>query len=844
MPIVEETQTTALDNICVNTLRFLAVDMVERAESGHPGLPMGAAAMAYTLWDRFLRFNPWDPAWPDRDRFVLSAGHGSALLYALLHLTGFELPLEELKRFRQWDSRTPGHPEYGLTPGVEATTGPLGQGFANAVGMAIAETALAARFNRPGHSIVDHYTYALASDGDLMEGIASEAASLAGHLKLGKLIVLYDDNHISIEGSTGLAFTEDRAARFAAYGWHVQQVADGNDIAAVADAIRTARSTTDRPSFIDVRTHIGYGSPNKQDTSKAHGEPLGDAEARLAKAHLGWPAEPAFHIPPEALDRFRLAVARGRERQTEWEARFTVYAEAHGDLAAEFNRVIRGELPPGWDADMPEFAADQDAVATRVASGKAINALAARLPELMGGSADLDPSTHTRITDAGDFGPDRSDGRNMHFGIREHAMGAILNGMALHGGLRPYGGTFLIFSDYMRPPMRLAAMNGLPVIYVFTHDSVALGEDGPTHQPVEQLLGLRSIPGLTVIRPADANETVAAWLWAVEHREGPVALVLTRQKLPVLAPGKHPNGTAGVWAGGYILARAADDRKPDLVMVATGSEVHLALAAHARLAEAGVYARVVSMPSREVFLAQPAGYRNRILPPGVPLLTIEAGLPLGWRPYLGPGVRSVGVNRFWASAPGDTVLREYGLTVDHVCRQAQALLEVPGDPGDHLLVAMDNDPESLDLVRHVARRLSDPAATEVTLMHYLAPLFWIAGLGDSGRDMYTYNWEQISALEQMQISVTDEHFARAQAILEEAGVAAVHVHKKKIMDFAPDVARAVLEEVTRGGYTAVVVGRHHHRTLGRLLHRDPGRIISRRTEDVAVWVVEQHSPAG
>jgi transketolase len=830
-------ESIALNTLYVNTLRFLAVDMVQQAKSGHPGLPMGSAAMAYTLWDRFLKFNPRDPAWPDRDRFVLSAGHGSALIYALLHLTGFDLPLEELKRFRQWGSRTPGHPEYGVTPGVEVTTGPLGQGFANAVGLAIAETALAARFNRPGHAVVDHRTYVLASDGDLMEGVSSEAASLAGHLKLGKLTILYADNHISIEGGTGLAFTEDRSARFAAFNWHVQQVADGNDLDAVAAAIEAAREELDRPSFIDVQTHIGYGSPHKQDTAAAHGEPLGEEEVRLSKENLGWPTEPLFFIPREALEYFRCAVERGKERQKEWNTLFEAYAETYPDLAVEFNRVIQGELPAGWDADLPTFTPEQGPVATRVASGTAINALAGHLPELMGGSADLAPSTHTRIKEAGDYEANTRAGRNMHFGIREHAMGAILNGMALHGGIRPYGATFLIFSDYMRPPMRLAAMNGLPVVYVFTHDSIALGEDGPTHQPVEQLLGLRSIPGLTVMRPADANETTAAWRCAIKHRHGPVAMILTRQKLPVLAAPQHQGIIVAVQAGGYIAAHTTDGNKPDIVLVATGSETYLALEAQKKLADEGMYAQVVSMPSLELFQRQLAVYRNRVLPHGVPLLAVEAGLPLGWQSFLGPRVRVVGVPRFGASAPGETVLREYGITVENICEQTRILLQSPADLGDHLLVAMDNDQDSLDLVRHVAQRLPYPDKAEVTLMHYLAPMFWVTGAGEG--EMYQYDWEQISRLEQVEATVTDEYFDEARDILQKAGVAAVHVHTKKKRDSVPDVARAALDELARGVYTAVVVGHHHHHALSRLLRRDLGKILTKRAKGVTVWVVEQ-----
>jgi transketolase len=552
----------ALDEKCINTLRFLAVDMVQKAKSGHPGLPLGSAAMAYTLWDRFLKFNPRDPLWPDRDRFVLSAGHGCALLYALLHVTGFDLPLEELERFRQWESRTPGHPEYGKTPGVEATTGPLGQGLADAVGMAIAEVALAARFNRPGHRIVDHYTYVLASDGDLEEGISSEAGSEAGHLRLGKLIVLYANNHITIEGSTELAFTEDRMARFAAFGWHVQRVEQSNDVDAVALALTAAQQERGRPSLILVRTHIGFGSPHKQDTAAAHGEPLGVEEVRLTKEELGWPVTPPFHIPAEALEHFRKAIARGSTAQAEWESRLEALTKENPELAAEFQRVINRQLPKGWDANLPTFTSADAPIATRIASGKTIAVLNSHLPEMMGGSADLAPSTFTNMEGAGNFEPENWAGRNMHFGIREHAMGAILNGMALHRGLIPFGGTFLIFSDYMRPPMRLAAMNGLPVIYVFTHDSIAMGEDGPTHQPVEQLVGLRSIPGMVVIRPADANETVASWRIAIGRKEGPVALVLTRQGLPVLDLARYPGIDEGVSLGGYILADSSSVRDP------------------------------------------------------------------------------------------------------------------------------------------------------------------------------------------------------------------------------------------------------------------------------------------
>ena len=665
-----------LDELCINTIRFLAVDAVQQANSGHPGMPMGAAALAFTLWDRFLKFNPRDPKWPDRDRFVLSAGHGCMLLYALLHLTGFDLPLEEIKRFRQYGSRTPGHVEHD-TPGVEATTGPLGQGVGNAVGMAIAEAALAARFNRPGYALVDHYTYVLASDGDLMEGVGSESASLAGHLRLDKLIVLYDDNRISIEGSTEITFTEDRLARFAAYGWQVQPVEDGNDMSAVAAALMAAREESGRPSLIAVRTHIGYGSPHRQDTAAAHGEPLGEAEVRLTKENLGWPLEPTFYIPPEALEHCRQALVRGAARQAAWEALFENYAGEYPDLAEEFRRVRAGRLPAGWDAGLPRFTAETGPLATRSASGKVLNALASRVPELMGGSADLAPSTKTLITGAGSFQPDNRGGRNLHFGVREHAMGAVLNGMAYHGGLIPFGATFLIFSDYMRPPMRLAAMSKLHVIYVFTHDSIGLGEDGPTHQAVEQLLGLRSIPNFLLLRPADANETAAAWRIALAHQGGPVALALSRQDLPILDPAKYPQLPQGMAQGGYVLMDVPEGADLDLIIIATGSEVHLALEAQGKLAEESITARVVSLPSWHLFQAQPSYYREQVVPPGVPILAIEAGVSLGWQPYVDTcaGIEVVGVDRFGASAPGEVVLREYGFNVDNVKKRALALIQ-------------------------------------------------------------------------------------------------------------------------------------------------------------------------
>jgi len=661
-----------LDDLAVNTIRFLAVDMVQKANSGHPGMPMGAAPMAYTLWDRFLRFDPADPHWPDRDRFVLSGGHGCAMLYALLHLYGYDLPMAELERFRQWGSRTPGHPEYGLTPGVEATTGPLGQGISNAVGMAIAEAALAARFNRPGHTIVDHHTYTICSDGDLMEGVASEAASLAGHLKLGKLIALYDDNRISIEGSTELAFTEDVVARFAAYGWHVQRVSDGTDLAAIERAIDQARAETGAPSLIAVRTHIGYGSPNKQDTASAHGEPLGPEEVRLTKEALGWPVEPAFHVPDEVRAHLRTAAERGAQAHAEWRERFKAYRGEHPELAAEFERRMAGRLPERWAEALPTFSAADGSMATREAGGKVLNALAETLPELMGGSADLAPSTKTLLEGYADFSAEDRAGRNLRFGVREHGMGSILNGMAYHGGFIPYGSTFLVFSDYMRPPVRLAALSHLHVVHVFTHDSVGLGEDGPTHQPIEHLVALRAIPNSLVVRPADPNETSAAWRIALEHRDGPVMLALSRQKLPTLDPADYPQVAEGVMRGGYVLA--GSEGETDVALVASGSEVHLALEARDALAEDGVRARVVSMACPQLFAAQPAEYRLSVLAEGVPVVAIEAGRTLGWVSYLGDGPQTVGIDRFGASAPGETAMSELGVNVETVVAAAKRAL--------------------------------------------------------------------------------------------------------------------------------------------------------------------------
>ncbi|MGC3025295.1 transketolase [Burkholderia sp. DN3021] len=681
------TEDSTLDALCVNTLRFLSIDAVQKAASGHPGLPLGAAPMAYALWTRHLKHHPANPAWLDRDRFILSAGHGSMLLYSLLHLTGYDLALDQIERFRQSGSLTPGHPERGLTPGVETTTGPLGQGFANAVGMAIAEAQLAARYNRPGFEIVDHHTYALVSDGDLMEGVAAEAASLAGHLQLGKLICLYDDNRVTLSAGTAITFTEDRARRFDAYGWHTETVDDGNDLAAIDAALVNARAEQLRPSLILVRTHLGYGSPNRQDTYQAHGSPLGDAEVRLTKHNLGWPPDPAFHIPAPALAHFRRALTEGRVREEHWNARFAAYARAFPELAEMLLNTARGTLPDRWDRDIPVFPADPKGMATRVASGKVLNALASRVPSLVGGSADLNPSTFTALTGLGDFeaagmnaldrqgseggGWSRS-GRNLHFGAREHAMGAILNGLATHGGILPFGATFLIFSDYMRPPIRLAALMRLQVIYVFTHDSLAVGEDGATHQPVEQLAGLRAIPGLLVIRPADANETAVAWRVALEARERPTALVLTRQDVPTIdrlrfAPAE------GLQRGGYVLADAPDGR-PTLILIATGSEVGLALAAHAELLARGVAVRVVSLPCWRLFDAQPQRYQDAVLPPSVGArLAIEAGVSQGWHRYVGDRGDVLGVACFGASSPGAELMRDFGFTVENVCDRALKL---------------------------------------------------------------------------------------------------------------------------------------------------------------------------
>lgn len=662
---------TELQELSINTIRMLSADMVEKANSGHPGLPMGAAPMAYLLWTRVMNYNPANPDWANRDRFVLSAGHGSALIYSMLHLTGYDLSLADLKDFRQWGSKTPGHPEYGQAPGVEATTGPLGQGFGMGVGMALAERFLGQQFNRDGFEVVDHYTYAIVSDGDLMEGVASEAASLAATLGLGKLIYLYDDNHISIEGKTDLSFSEDAVARFKAYGWHTQVVADGNDVAALEAAVTAAKAESSRPSIIALRTHIGFGSP-KVDTAGAHGEPLGVEAMAETRKNLGWPVE-TFHIPPEVAKHMGQAQQRGVKAQAAWQEMFAGYAKAHPELAAVYQQQMGGLLPNHWDSEVPVFEAGEK-MATRAASGKVLNALALKVPNMVGGSADLAPSTKTIIADSPDMRPSQEPGgRNIHFGVREHGMGAIVNGMALHGGVIPYGATFFVFADYMRPSLRLSAIMGCHSIWVFTHDSIGVGEDGPTHQPVEQLMSLRLIPGFTVLRPAEGNETAAAWKVALQHNKGPVALVLTRQKLPCLDIQKHPIAK-GVAKGAYVLSDC--EGSPQMLLLASGSEVTLAMEAQAGLAENGVAARVISMPSWELFEAQDHSYKASVLPSDIPKrLAIEAGATLGWERYVGDAGAIIGLDRFGESAPGPTVMDKLGFNLANVLNQALALLK-------------------------------------------------------------------------------------------------------------------------------------------------------------------------
>ncbi|HRV91868.1 MAG TPA: transketolase [Anaerolineae bacterium] len=657
-----------LDELCVNTIRTLAIDGVQKANSGHPGMPMGMADAAYVLWTQFLRHNPKNPDWFNRDRFILSAGHGSMLLYSLLHLTGYDLPLDQLKQFRQWNSLTPGHPEHGLTPGVETTTGPLGQGFANGVGMAIAEAFMAATFNRDGHQIVDHYIYAIVSDGDLMEGISHEAASMAGHMKLGKIIYLYDDNHISIDGSTDLAFTEDRMKRFEAYHWHTQQI-DGHDRAAVAEAIKAAQAVTDKPSIIACRTTIGFGSPHKANTAGVHGSPLGEEEVKLTKAAYGWDHDEPFYIPDEALAHFREAIGAGAEWEADWKKTLQAYEQALPQEAKTFRGALSGELPEGWDDGLPVFPADAKGMATRAASGKTLNAIAPALPTLIGGSADLAPSNNTMLKDYSVFDPSNNAGRNFHFGVREHAMVGALNGMALHGGVIPYGGTFLVFSDYCRPSIRLAALSHIPITLVFTHDSIGLGEDGPTHQPVEHLAALRAIPHLTVIRPADANETAQAWKVSLEKSDGPVALILTRQSLPVYDRSQMGDA-ANLSKGAYVLLDT-DRIYPDVLLIATGSEVQFAVEAHAKLAEQGIGAHVISMPSWELFEEQSDEYKEFVLPSSVKArVAIEAGISMGWQKYVGPQGTIIGLDRFGASAPYKEIYEHLGFTTDNVVLRA------------------------------------------------------------------------------------------------------------------------------------------------------------------------------
>jgi len=661
-----------LEELAVATIRTLAIDAVQKANSGHPGMPLGAAPMAHVLWTRHLKYDPTDPAWPDRDRFVLSAGHGSALLYALLHLAGFDLGIEQLEAFRQWGSRTPGHPEHGLTPGVETTTGPLGAGFSNAVGMAIAEAFLGATFNRRGYRVVDHHTYVMVGDGDLMEGVTAEAASLAGHLGLGKLICLYDDNHISIEGGTHLAFTEDVGLRFEAYGWHVLTVADGNDLGAIDEALKAARTETARPTLIKVRTVIGYGSPKKAGSADAHGAPLGVDETRATKEALGWPGDLSFAVPERVRTRYAKVAAGGAKARARWQEVLSGYKSAHPELARQWGAALEGKLPAGWKAGLPRFTPGEK-IATRAASGKVLSALAGRMPTLVGGSADLAPSNNTYLAGLGDFQAGGRTGRNLRFGVREHAMGGVLNGMALHGGLFVFGGTFFVFTDYMRPAIRLASLMHLPVVYVLTHDSVALGEDGPTHQPIEHLASLRAMPGLVVIRPSDAVETVVAWQAALKRRSGPTLLVLSRQSLPVL----DRDGLAsaeGLLRGGYVL-KEADRGRPDVILLATGSEVHIALEASVALAGRGVAARVVALPSWELFEAQTAAYKEKVLPPEIKArVAVEAGSTFGWERYVGSEGAVIGIDRFGASAPAEVLYEKLGLTSARVVKKAMEVI--------------------------------------------------------------------------------------------------------------------------------------------------------------------------
>jgi len=662
-----------VDLLCVNTIRTLSIDCIAEADSGHPGAPLGAAAMAYALWARFLKHNPSNPAWPDRDRFVLSAGHASALLYSLLHLAGYGLPLEELKRFRQWGSMTPGHPEVGCAPGVEVTTGPLGQGIGHAVGMAIAERYLAAYFNRPGHDIVDHYTYALCSDGDVMEGISHEACSLAGHLALGKLIVLYDDNGITLDGPTSACFSDDTAARFASYNWQVLRVEDGNDVEAVGAAIEQARAETQKPTLIACRTHIGYASP-LQDSHQAHGKPLDEEQLTQTKVNLGWPPDEKFLVPVRAAEHFRKLAEGGKRAEADWQQAFEAYARQYPQLACEWQMAWQRQKPEGWDSGIPLWRPQDGPVATRDAAGKALDAIRRNYPMLLGGDADLGSSTKTLPSDGKDITASDFSARNIRFGVREHAMAAICSGMALHGAVHPFGSTFLVFCDYARPSIRLAAMQHVPVVFQFTHDSIGVGEDGPTHQPVEHIASLRVIPNMTVIRPADANESAEAWRAALERTDGPTAIICSRQKLPVLDRSECAPAT-GLRRGAYILLDA-EGGAPDLILLATGSEVWKAVEARARLAEKGVKARVVSFPSWELFESQPEQYKHQVLPPQVrKRLAVEAASPMGWHRWVGDEGDVLGIETFGASAPCKVNMEKYGFSVDNIVRRAMQLLE-------------------------------------------------------------------------------------------------------------------------------------------------------------------------
>jgi transketolase len=664
--------SSALETLAINTVRTLSMDAVQKAESGHPGTPMALAPLGYALFTKYMKHDPTDPHWPDRDRFVLSCGHASMFLYSCLYLSGYDLSLEDLKQFRQWESKTPGHPELHFTPGVETTTGPLGQGIGNAVGMAVAEAHLAATFNKPGHEIVDHYTWFICSDGDIMEGISHEAASFAGHQKLGKLIGFYDDNKITIDGSTDLTFSDDTAKRFESYGWQVLHIDDVNDLAQIDGAVTAAKAEQAKPTLVVTRTHIGFGSPNRQDTAKAHGEPLGRDEIKLTKEKLGWPSQEPFFVPDEALAHWRKAKERGANAHKDWNAKLEAFRKQNADDAREFERRLSGKRVPGWDTGIPAFTKDNGNVASRAAFGAALNASAENLPELIGGSADLTPSNNTSVKAWKNFSATTRDGRYVHFGIREHGMGSIMNGIAIHGGFIPYGGTFLIFSDYMRPAIRLAAFMKQHVIFIFTHDSIGLGEDGPTHQPIEQLSTLRAIPNLVVLRPADASETAVAWKTAVEHQGGPVAIVLTRQKLGFI---ERLNGVApadAVVKGGYVLS---DAPSPKVVLLSSGSEIAIALKAQAKLKERGVASRVVSMPSMELFAAQPASYRDAVLPPDVPRVAVEAGHPMSWYAWTGGRGEVLGLSRFGASAPYEKIYEELGLTIDRVVEAASRLAQ-------------------------------------------------------------------------------------------------------------------------------------------------------------------------